>query len=69
MMGQHEKQQEIWAEPVNLGKLIPEDDPLRKNPKYPGDAAFQQARIDALKEGPLPGPITQYRNQAKTQGP
>lgn len=30
MMGQHERQQEIWAEPVNLGKLIPEDDPLRK---------------------------------------
>jgi transposase len=30
MMGQHEKQQEMWAEPVNLGRLIPEDDPLRK---------------------------------------
>jgi transposase len=30
MMGQHGQQQEIWAEPVNLGKLIPEDDPLRK---------------------------------------
>jgi transposase len=30
MMGQHGCQQEIWAEPVNLGKLIPEDDPLRK---------------------------------------
>lgn len=30
MMGQHERQQEIWAEPVNLGKLIPPDDPLRR---------------------------------------
>jgi transposase len=30
MMGQHERQQEMWEEPVNLGKLIPEDDPLRK---------------------------------------
>jgi len=30
MMGQHERQQEIWAEPINLGKLIPDDDPLRK---------------------------------------
>ena len=30
MMGRHERQQEMWAEPVNLGKLIPEDAPLRK---------------------------------------
>ena len=30
MMGQHERQQEIWAEPINLGKLIPEDEPLRR---------------------------------------
>jgi len=29
-MGRHERQQEMWAEPVNLGKLIPEDAPLRK---------------------------------------
>ena len=30
MMGQHERQQEMWVEPINLGKLIPQDDPLRK---------------------------------------
>jgi transposase len=30
MMGQHEKQEQMWAERVNLGQLIPEDDPLRK---------------------------------------
>lgn len=30
MMGQHERQQEIWAEPVNLGRLIPDGDPLRQ---------------------------------------
>jgi len=30
MMGQHERQEEMWAEPVNLGKLIRADDPLRK---------------------------------------
>ncbi len=30
MMGQHERQEEMWAEPVNLGKLIPEDASLRK---------------------------------------
>jgi hypothetical protein len=30
MMGQHGCRQERGAEPVNLGKLIPEDDPLRK---------------------------------------
>jgi len=29
-MGQHERQQEMWVEPINLGKLIPDDDPLRK---------------------------------------
>jgi transposase len=30
MMGQHERQEQMWAEPVPLGKLIPEDAPLRK---------------------------------------
>jgi transposase len=30
MMGQHAKQNELWVEPVNLGRRIPEDDPLRK---------------------------------------
>ena len=29
-MGQHAKQNEMWAEPVNLARRIPEDDPLRK---------------------------------------
>ena len=29
-MGQHERQQEMWVEPVNLGRLIEEDAPLRK---------------------------------------
>jgi Transposase DDE domain len=30
MMGQQAKQNELWVEPVNLGRRIPEDDPLRK---------------------------------------
>ncbi len=30
MMGQHAKQNELWAEPVNLARRIPEDHPLRK---------------------------------------
>jgi transposase len=29
MMGRHEKQQEMWAEPVQLGRLIPAAAPLR----------------------------------------
>jgi transposase len=29
-MGQHAKQNELWAEPVNLVRRIPEDHPLRK---------------------------------------
>ena len=30
MMGQHEKQEQMWAERVNLGKLIPEEAALRR---------------------------------------
>jgi hypothetical protein len=30
MMGVHEKQSELWVEPVNLGRRIPEDHVLRK---------------------------------------
>lgn len=30
MMGRHEKQNELWAEPVNLAKRIGEDHPLRQ---------------------------------------
>lgn len=30
MMGQHQRQEQMWAEPINLGQLIPEDAPLRK---------------------------------------
>jgi len=30
MMGQHAKQNELWVEPVNLARRIPEDHPLRK---------------------------------------
>ena len=30
MMGEHAKQNELWSEPVNLAKRIPEDHPLRK---------------------------------------
>jgi hypothetical protein len=30
MMGVHEKQNELWVEPVNLGRRIPEDHVLRK---------------------------------------
>ena len=29
-MGEHAKQNELWAEPVNLARRIPEDHPLRK---------------------------------------
>jgi len=30
MMGRHAKQNELWTEPVNLARRIPEDHPLRK---------------------------------------
>jgi transposase len=30
MMGEHAKQNELWVEPVNLARRIPEDHPLRK---------------------------------------
>jgi transposase len=30
MMGRHAKQNELWSEPVNLARRIPEDHPLRK---------------------------------------
>jgi len=30
MMGEHAKQNELWSEPVNLARRIPEDHPLRK---------------------------------------
>ena len=30
MMGEHAKQNELWCEPVNLARRIPEDHPLRK---------------------------------------
>src|SRR5437016_3538052 len=30
MMGLHAKQNELWTEPVNLARRIPEDHPLRK---------------------------------------
>lgn len=30
MMGRHEKQNELWVEPVNLARRIPEDHPLRR---------------------------------------
>src|SRR5450631_4277700 len=30
MMGRHARQNELWSEPVNLARRIPEDHPLRK---------------------------------------
>ena len=42
MMGRHEKQQEMWAEPVQLGRLIPGDAPLR--------AINRVLRLDFVRE-------------------
>lgn len=42
MMGQQEKQQEMWVEPVNLGRVIPEDAPLRQ--------INRELRLDFVRE-------------------
>jgi len=42
MMGQQEKQQEMWGEPMNLGRLIPEDAPLRQ--------INRELRLDFVRE-------------------
>jgi len=41
-MGQHAKQNELWVEPVNLARRIPEDHPLRK--------LQQVLRLDFVRE-------------------